>query len=71
MAKPNPPVTQDIVTMDKIVALCKRRGFIFPSSEIYGGVDGWAGYWPGDVRGVQDPRRGRAYAALCRGFEQA
>jgi glycyl-tRNA synthetase len=28
----------DIVTMDKIVALCKRRGFIFPSSEIYGGV---------------------------------
>jgi glycyl-tRNA synthetase len=28
----------DIVSMDKIVALCKRRGFIFPSSEIYGGV---------------------------------
>jgi glycyl-tRNA synthetase len=26
------------VTMDKIVALCKRRGFIFPSSEIYGGL---------------------------------
>jgi glycyl-tRNA synthetase len=30
--------SQDVVTMDKIVALCKRRGFIFPSSEIYGGV---------------------------------
>jgi glycyl-tRNA synthetase len=28
----------DLVTMDKVVALCKRRGFIFPSSEIYGGV---------------------------------
>ncbi|HEY2141197.1 MAG TPA: glycine--tRNA ligase [Solirubrobacteraceae bacterium] len=28
----------DVVTMDKIVALCKRRGFVFPSSEIYGGV---------------------------------
>ncbi|HEY4280624.1 MAG TPA: glycine--tRNA ligase [Conexibacter sp.] len=28
----------DIVTMDKVVALSKRRGFIFPSSEIYGGV---------------------------------
>lgn len=28
----------DSVTMDKIVALCKRRGFIFPSSEIYGGL---------------------------------
>jgi len=24
--------------MDKIVALCKRRGFVFPSSEIYGGL---------------------------------
>jgi glycyl-tRNA synthetase len=29
---------EDVVTMEKIVALCKRRGFIFPSSEIYGGV---------------------------------
>src|SRR6476620_5756377 len=35
---PSPPTTQDTVTMDKIVALCKRRGFVFPSSEIYGGV---------------------------------
>jgi glycyl-tRNA synthetase len=26
------------VSMDQIVALCKRRGFIFPSSEIYGGI---------------------------------
>jgi glycyl-tRNA synthetase len=30
--------TLDPVTMDKIVSLCKRRGFIFPSSEIYGGL---------------------------------
>jgi glycyl-tRNA synthetase len=28
----------DSVTMDKIVSLCKRRGFVFPSSEIYGGL---------------------------------
>ncbi len=28
----------DVVTMEKIVALCKRRGFVFPSSEIYGGL---------------------------------
>ncbi len=28
----------DLATMDKIVALCKRRGFIFASSEIYGGL---------------------------------
>ncbi len=31
-------MAEDTVTMDKIVALCKRRGFIFPSSEIYGGL---------------------------------
>jgi len=31
-------MSTDTVTMDKIVALCKRRGFIFPSSEIYGGI---------------------------------
>jgi glycyl-tRNA synthetase len=30
--------SEDVVTMEKIVALCKRRGFVFPSSEIYGGV---------------------------------
>src|ERR671931_1642313 len=29
---------RDVVTMDKIVALCKRRGFVFQSSEIYGGL---------------------------------
>src|SRR4051794_37919336 len=29
---------RDVVTMDKIVALCKRRGFVFPASEIYGGI---------------------------------
>src|SRR6476620_5047909 len=27
---------EDVVTMDKIVALCKRRGLIFPASDIYG-----------------------------------
>jgi glycyl-tRNA synthetase len=28
----------DAVTMDKIVSLSRRRGFVFPSSEIYGGM---------------------------------
>ena len=27
-----------VPSLDEVVALCKRRGFIFPSSEIYGGV---------------------------------
>src|ERR1700756_918770 len=31
-------MADDVVTMDKIVSLSKRRGFIFPSSEIYGGL---------------------------------
>jgi glycyl-tRNA synthetase len=32
--------------MDKIVSLCKRRGFIFPGSEIYGGLAGMWDYGP-------------------------
>jgi glycyl-tRNA synthetase len=32
--------------MDKIVSLCKRRGFIFPGSEIYGGLAGAWDYGP-------------------------
>ena len=32
--------------MDKIVSLCKRRGFIFPSSEIYGGLASCWDYGP-------------------------
>jgi glycyl-tRNA synthetase len=28
----------EALTMDKIVALCKRRGFVFAASEIYGGI---------------------------------
>lgn len=32
--------------MDKIVALAKRRGFIFPGSEIYGGITGMWDYGP-------------------------
>ncbi|VAW19491.1 Glycyl-tRNA synthetase [hydrothermal vent metagenome] len=32
--------------MEKIVSLCKRRGFIFPSSEIYGGLSSAWDYGP-------------------------
>ena len=37
-------------TMDKIVALCKNRGFIFPGSEIYGGL---ANTWDYGSLGVE------------------
>ncbi len=37
----NPPDS-----MERIVALCRRRGFIFGSSEIYGGIGGFWDYGP-------------------------
>jgi len=36
--------------MEKIIALAKRRGFIYPSSEIYGGI---AGFWDYGPLGVE------------------
>jgi glycyl-tRNA synthetase len=35
-----------VVTMDKIVAFCKRRGFVYQSSEIYGGIRSSYDYGP-------------------------
>lgn len=32
--------------MEEIVALCKRRGFVYPASEIYGGLNGFWDYGP-------------------------
>ena len=32
--------------IDDIVSLCKRRGFVFQSSEIYGGYNGFFDYGP-------------------------
>ena len=34
------------VSMDDLTALCKRRGFIFPASEIYQGINGFWDYGP-------------------------
>src|SRR3954464_2757796 len=36
--------------MDKLVSLCKRRGFLFKSSEIYGGLNG---FWDQGPLGVE------------------
>jgi glycyl-tRNA synthetase len=40
------PEEKSKVDMEKIVSLCKRRGFIFPSSEIYGGLGSSWDYGP-------------------------
>src|SRR5213592_1194160 len=47
----------DTQRMEKIVSLCKRRGFIFQSSEVYGGLNGCWDYGPLGVelkRNVKD-----------------
>lgn len=38
--------SKENVLMEKIVSLCKRRGFIYQSSEIYGGINGFWDYGP-------------------------
>ena len=38
--------TADPKTIEKLVSLCKRRGYIFPSSEIYGGLSSSWDYGP-------------------------
>src|SRR6267142_451635 len=50
------PVARDQL-MEKVVALTKRRGFIYPSSEIYGGLSGFYDYGPYGValkRAIRD-----------------
>ncbi len=44
--KKNKSGVEDLPLMQKIVALCKRRGFIFQSSEIYGGLRSAYDYGP-------------------------
>lgn len=41
-----PPAPQDLPNMEEIVSLCKRRGIIFASSEIYNGFAGFYDYGP-------------------------
>ena len=40
------PDAQPANVMEQIVSLCKRRGFIYPASEIYGGIKGFWDYGP-------------------------
>lgn len=53
---------RDPARMEKIVSLCKRRGFIFQSSEIYGGLNGAWDYGP---LGVELKRSIRDYWWRC------
>ncbi|MEE8581374.1 MAG: glycine--tRNA ligase [Myxococcota bacterium] len=42
----DPQALRHPVAMEKLVSLCARRGFIFQSSEIYGGINGFWDYGP-------------------------
>ncbi len=44
-------------TMDKIVALCKGRGYVYPGSEIYGGL---ANTWDYSPLGVEKKLGGKS-----------
>ncbi len=45
------------VSMEKLVSLCRRRGFIFPSSEIYGGLSSCWDYGPLGVELKQNVKK--------------
>src|SRR5262245_21313441 len=40
------PAASATTSMDEIMALCKRRGFVYQASEIYGGINGFWDYGP-------------------------
>ena len=46
MSSDQPAKRRRLERMDDLVSLCARRGFIFPSSEIYGGINGFWDYGP-------------------------
>ena len=46
MSQPANTSKHNTALMEKIVSLCKRRGFVFQSSEIYGGLNGCWDYGP-------------------------
>ena len=41
-----PAQVQNLKDMADLVSLCKRRGFVFPSSEVYGGINACWDYGP-------------------------
>jgi len=43
LAFPEESAMSNVKSMDAIMALCKRRGFVFQASDIYGGINGFWG----------------------------
>src|SRR2546426_8838467 len=59
--RPSMPANDNV--MEKLVSLAKRRGFVFQSSEIYGGLGAGWGYGPLRV-GVKKKIKGRLGGSL-------
>ena len=49
-------LTNEQKSMDKIVDLCKSRGFVYPGSEIYGGLANSWDYGHGGKSSSRNPR---------------
>ena len=61
---PAADATPAVAELDTIVSLAKRRGFVFPSSEIYGGINAVWDYGPLGVELKNNVKRAWC-AALC------
>jgi len=48
---------EDKNTLDRVVALCKRRGIVYPNSEIYGGLAGFFDFGPVGVEMLNNLKR--------------
>lgn len=46
MTTPKTPKKSATISMEELVSFCKRRGFVFQASEIYGGIGGFWDYGP-------------------------
>jgi glycyl-tRNA synthetase len=53
----NNPSSRDAARIEELVSLCKRRGIVFPSSEIYGGTRSAWDYGPLGVELKENIRR--------------
>jgi glycyl-tRNA synthetase len=61
--KPAGPV-QDLKDMNTLVSLCKQRGFVFPSSEVYGGINACWDYGPLGIE-LKRNMKERWWRAMC------
>src|SRR5580698_2878344 len=59
-----PGIKQDLKDMNDLVSLCKRRGFVFPSSEVYGGINACWDYGPLGIELKRNIKE-RWWRAMC------